>query len=119
MTDMEDYRRLILQTGKEEKSAPKETEKQASAQERRRETANHSAQLAPLRKKIQTAEKLMEKHQSKLKRLDEKLADPDLYVKDPTKATQLAKKRLDTEKALAEMEESWLELSGEYEAASE
>ncbi len=116
--DMEDYRRLILQTGRDERSAQKDTEKQASAQDRRREAADRRAQLAPLRKKIQAAEKLMEKHQGELERLDGLLADPDLYVKDPAKATKLAKKRSDTEKALAEAEENWLELSGEYEEAN-
>ena len=116
--DMEDYRRLILQSGREERSAQKETEKQASAQDRRREAAERRAQLAPLRKKIQAAEKLMEKHQGELKRLDGLLADSDLYVKDPAKATKLAKQRSDTEKALAEAEENWLELSGAYEEAN-
>ncbi|WP_321340917.1 ribosomal protection-like ABC-F family protein [Breoghania sp.] len=116
--DMEDYRRLILQTGRDERSAQKDTEKQASAQDRRREAADRRAQLAPLRKKIQAAEKLMEKHQGELERLDGLLADPDLYVKDPAKATKLAKKRSDAEKALAEAEENWLELSGEYEEAN-
>ncbi|WP_321504170.1 ABC-F family ATP-binding cassette domain-containing protein [Breoghania sp.] len=116
--DMEDYRRLILQSGREERSAQKEVEKQASAQDRRREAADRRAQLAPLRQKIQAAEKLMEKHQGELQRLDGLLADPDLYVKDPAKATKLAKQRSDAEKALAEAEENWLELSGQYEEAN-
>lgn len=116
--DMEDYRRLILQTGKEDRAAAKEAEKQVSAQDRRRESAEKRAQLAPLRKRIREAERQMEKLQGDLKRVDGLLADPDLYVKDPSKATQLAKKRSDTEKALEKAEEAWLALSGEYEAAS-
>ncbi|MBN9060429.1 MAG: hypothetical protein J0H21_14745, partial [Rhizobiales bacterium] len=58
-----------------------------------------------------------EKLQKEIQKLDTALADPNLYTRDPAKGTTLAKQRADAVKALAEREESWLEMSAEYEEA--
>ena len=117
--DMDDYRKLIVKgpdnsSGKSDSDASKNT-----AQDRRRESAAKRSELAPLRKKIKEAETLMEKLQKEIQKLDTALADVNLYVKDPAKATTLAKQRADAVKALGEREESWLEMSAEYEEAVE
>ena len=49
--------------------------------------------------------------------IDQVLADPALYERDPTRVTMLAKERADASAALAAAEEQWLALSGEYESA--
>jgi ATP-binding cassette, subfamily F, member 3 len=117
--DMEEYRKLILQGGKgADRAGALDKQQSGSAQERRRDAAEKRAQLAPLRKKIQAAERKVEKLQGDIKRFDGLLADPELYTRDPLKATQLAKRKADTEKALAKAEELWLGMSGEYEDAS-
>jgi ATP-binding cassette subfamily F protein 3 len=61
----------------------------------------------------------MEKLQKEIQKLDTALADVALYTKDPAKATTLAKQRADAVKSLGEREETWLEMSAEYESAAE
>ncbi|WP_417673711.1 ABC-F family ATP-binding cassette domain-containing protein [Roseibium sp.] len=117
--DMEDYRRLILQGPDAEKKARKEEEDdKGSAQERRREAAEKRHVLKPLRQKIEAAEKEMSRLQDKIVKLDEALADPEFFTREPERATKFAKERAYCEKKLVKTEEEWLELSAEYEEAS-
>ncbi len=117
--DMEDYRRLILQGPDAEKKARKEEEDdKGSAQERRREAAEKRHLLKPLRQKIEAAEKEMSRLQDKIVKLDEALADPEFFTREPDRATKFAKERAYCEKKLVKTEEEWLELSAEYEEAS-
>ncbi len=116
--DMDEYRKLILQGGKgTDRAGEMDKQQRGSAQDRRRDAAEKRAQLAPLRKEIQKAERKVEKLQGDIKRFDGLLADPELYARDPLKATQLAKRKADTEKALAKAEEDWLGMTSEYEDA--
>ena len=47
--------------------------------------------------------------------IEDQLADPALYEKDPVGATRLAKERSDLTGQLSRNEEKWLEMSAEYE----
>ena len=117
--DMEDYRRLILQGPDAEKKSRKEEEDdKGSAQGRRREAAEKRHLLKPLRQKIEAAEKEMSRLQDKIVKLDEALADPEFFTREPDRATKFAKERAYCEKKLVKTEEEWLELSAEYEEAS-
>lgn len=117
--DMEDYRRLILQGPDAVKKARKEEDDdKGSAQERRREAAEKRHLLKPLRQKIEAAEKEMSRLQDKIVKLDEALADPEFFTREPDRATKFAKERAYCEKKLVKTEEEWLELSAEYEEAS-
>ncbi|ECI7719557.1 hypothetical protein E0632_26495, partial [Salmonella enterica subsp. enterica] len=49
--------------------------------------------------------------------IEDQLADPKLYERDPSAATQLSKERSDLSAQLARNEEKWLDLSEQYEAA--
>ncbi|POF28781.1 ABC-F family ATP-binding cassette domain-containing protein [Roseibium marinum] len=117
--DMEDYRRLILQ-GPEaarkarEKAAAEEADN-ASAQEKRRGSAEKRSQLKPLKLKIAVAEKEIARLQEKIAKLDKALADPAFFALDPQRAAKFAKERAFCEKKLVKTEEEWLELSAEYE----
>ncbi len=122
--DMEDYRRLVLKRDAgngdgSRKQTMDGVEDRGSAQERRRAAAERRKELAPLRKKIKDAEKRIETLNRALEKLDARLADPDLFTADPAKGAMLAKERADTTAGIAAAEEAWLELSAEYEAASE
>jgi len=117
--DLDDYRRLVID-GATKPAARKDEGDEGprnTALDRRRAAAALREQLAPLRKKIKDAEARIEKLQKELARLDGDLADPDLFTRDAAKGTRLMKARSDAEKALGETEESWLELSAEYEEA--
>ncbi len=118
--DLEDYRRQVIEGATAPKSSAKSDEAadgRVSALDRRRAAAALREQLAPLRKKIKDAEARIEKLQKELEKLDRELSDPDLFTRDAAKGTRLMKARSDAEKALAETEETWLELSAEHEEA--
>lgn len=117
--DLEDYRRLVLEGASGPKSQDKgdASDGRPSALDRRRAAAALREQLAPLRKKIKDAETRIEKLQKEIAKLDGDLAEPDLFTRDAAKGTRLMKTRSDAEKALAETEELWLELSAEHEEA--
>ena len=65
-------------------------------------------QLAPLKKAMQAAEKKVETIGADIARLDAKLADPQLYAKDPSAAQSAAIERGQLAKRLSEAEEAWL-----------
>ncbi len=118
--DLDDYRRLVIEGASGSRSAKRDDDGEAgrvSALDRRRAAAALREQLAPLRKKIKDAETRIDKLQKEIAKLDGELADPDLFTRDAAKGTRLMKARSDAEKALAETEETWLELSAEHEEA--
>jgi len=118
--DMEDYRRLILQgpeAAQKARARAEEEAERASAQNKRREAAQKRSMLKPLKQKIDAAEKEMARLQEKIGKLDEALADPAFFQREPDRATKFAKERAYCEKKLVKTEEEWLELSAEFEEA--
>jgi ATP-binding cassette subfamily F protein 3 len=115
--DMDDYRRLVLSGPAEDGRAAARTDARPTAVDRRRLAAEKRAQLAPLRKRIQAVEGRIETLRASLRRLDEALADPGLFTRDPAAGTRLSKERADAARALDAAEDEWLTLSGEYEDA--
>ncbi len=117
--DLEDYRRLLLDQAREARrdKAPDKSEA-VSRKDERRAAAELRAQLAPLRKRVQQAEKKLETLHARQKGLQDRLADPKLYEGPPDKATALQVELGQVEKEIAEVEEAWLTLHEELEAAS-
>jgi ATP-binding cassette, subfamily F, member 3 len=108
--DMSDYRRDITGDSGDRKER-READKQSKA-DRRREAAQRRASLEPLAKQIKATEALIERIR---KRIEDQLADPTLYEREPKAATQLAKERSELATALSGHEDNWLTLSAEYE----
>jgi ATP-binding cassette subfamily F protein 3 len=75
--------------------------------------------LAPLRRRISTAEGAIKRLNDELARLDAALAEPGLYARDPKKAASLARQRAHACAELATAEEDWLAASAAYEQATE
>jgi len=67
---------------------------------------------------MQAAEKSVEKLNGEIAKLDQLLADPELYVKDAAKAQRAAQERGQLAKRLAEAEDIWLAATEEYETIS-
>jgi len=86
--------------------------------EQRRAAADRRASLAPLKKAMQSAEKNVEKLGAEIARLDQLLADAELYAKDPQRAQNAAIERGQLARRLSEAEEAWLVASENYETAS-
>ncbi len=82
----------------------------------RRAAAERRAELAPLKKAMQAAEKNVEQLSAEIARLDAALASPELYA-DAAKAQRLAIERGQIAKRLADAEESWLAATSAYEDA--
>ena len=117
--DMEEYRSLIVSSGKkkDEKEKADSAQDQVNKADQRKAAADRRASLAPLKKKINEIETLTRKLETLIQGLDAELADPALYEKSPAKAAEKVKQRGEAAAKLSAAEEQWLELSSEYEEA--
>ncbi|MET0358460.1 MAG: ABC-F family ATP-binding cassette domain-containing protein [Pararhizobium sp.] len=115
--DMEEYRSLIVSSGKKKDEKPEVIEDATSKADQRKANAEKRATLAPLRKKINDLESLTAKLEKQIQALDAELADPVLYEKFPAKAAEKVKQRGETAAKLGTAEEQWLDLSAQYEEA--
>jgi ATP-binding cassette subfamily F protein 3 len=111
--DLEDYKTLVTGVSsnrREQKEADK-----ASKADRRREAAQRRAALEPLAKEIRATEALMDRIRKRIDLIEDELANPAIYEKDPSTATRLAKERSQLAQTLAQNEDKWLTMSAEYE----
>ncbi|OWV67810.1 glycosyl transferase family 1 [Rhizobium sp. R339] len=115
--DMDEYRDLIVSSGKKKDEKLQTAEDTTSKADQRKLNAEKRASLTPLKKKINEIESLTAKLEKQIQALDTELADPALYEKTPAKAAEKAKQRGEAAAKLAAAEEDWLMLSAEYEEA--
>ncbi|MBD0415760.1 ABC-F family ATP-binding cassette domain-containing protein [Oryzicola mucosus] len=111
--DLEDYKTLV--TGVSGDRREKREAEKASKADRRREAATRRAAMEPLAKEIRATEGLMDRLRKRIDTIEDELANPALYEKDPIKATRLAKERSELSSQLAAHEERWLTMSADYE----
>jgi ATP-binding cassette subfamily F protein 3 len=111
--DLSDYRQEV--TGVSADRRERREADKASKADRRRDAAQRRQALEPLAKEIRATEALMERIRKRIDGIEDLLADPKLYERDPSAATQLAKERSDLSNTLAGHEDRWLTLSAEYE----
>jgi ATP-binding cassette subfamily F protein 3 len=120
--DLDDYRKLILASGRgdaaqADANGKERAQKRPDRAEIRRSAAEKRQELAPLRKRIADAEAAVARLTKEIARLDSALAEPGLFARDPAKAAAFAKARSDHAAALTQAEEDWLEASAAVEAA--
>ena len=89
-----------------------------SRQDQRRLAAEKRAQLAPLKRKVNAAEKALDAEQKRLTHLDAALADPDIYLNEKEKAQSLMLERGQVAKRIDALEEAWLEAADAHEKAA-
>ncbi len=120
--DMESYRALLLEERgartAERRDDRTYSEAKASRTDQRRAAAEKRAELAPLKKAMVAAEKLVDKLTKEIAALDALLADPALYTRDPARAQSTAQQRGQLSKHLGEAEEAWLLATEAYEDAA-
>jgi ATP-binding cassette, subfamily F, member 3 len=116
--DLDDYRALVLGKARDESERDVKAADRPSRSETRRAAAERRAELAPLKRRIAALETEMGRLGKRIGEIDQAMADPKLYERDPARVAMLAKERADAAAALAAAEEQWLALSGEYESAS-
>ena len=111
--DLSDYRQEVVGDSGDRRQR-READK-ASKADRRREAAQRRAALEPVAKQIRATEALIDRIRKRIDTIEDELANPAIYEKDPTTATQLARERSELGGTLAGHEERWLTLSQEYE----
>ena len=119
--DLDTYRAdLLEQRGQKTRDRPGNSGGQLGSTRagQRRDAALRRAELAPLRRAMQAAEKHVADIAAKIASVDKALADSTLYARDPDAARNLAIARGQQAQALAAAEEVWLEASEAYEAAA-
>ena len=114
--DLDDYRQLV--TGSTGNSKEKREADKASKADRRREAAARRAAAEPLAKEIRATEALMDRIRKRIDGIEDELANPAVYEKDPSTATRLAKERSQLSAQLSGHEERWLQMSADYEEAT-
>jgi ATP-binding cassette, subfamily F, member 3 len=121
--DLDSYRTYCLEgidAGKPARAGPKAgatNEPRLSREEMRRRAADRRAELAPLKRKVADAEKVMTDFGARIARIDTQLGDTGLYARDPAKAKKLTLDRGQLARDLERAEEVWLAASEAYEAA--
>ena len=118
--DMDDYRTELLadRSNKTKSQSPADGGGGDTRALQRRAAAERRAELAPLKKSMQAAEKAVEKVTTEIAKLDSALGDPALYATDPAKAKQLSIERGQLTKKLSEAEDTWLHATDAYESAT-
>jgi ATP-binding cassette subfamily F protein 3 len=122
--DMTSYRAELLAERGARVNRTRTTEGEGAAEPRtsradqRRQSAERRAGLAPLKKAMDGAERMVEKLTAELSALDTKLGDAALYTRDPAAAQKAQLERGQVAKRLAEAEDAWLTASEAYEQAA-
>jgi ATP-binding cassette, subfamily F, member 3 len=111
--DMDDYKKYVLEGAKGD-FVPR---KRAAEKPVIEKQAAPSGKALPLKKRLAAVEDKMKKFQDLIARVDQALANPASFTKDPVKAKQLSQQRGDLERALTATEEEWLMLTSEFEAS--
>ena len=112
--DLDDYRSLILSGDLGQR--PAQGKERLPASPSRPAPVEKRETQSSLRKKADAIEARMLKLNGLVERVDAALADPDIFVKQPEKAAELARRRGDLANALAAAENEWLELHAAMEA---
>jgi len=118
--DLDDYRKFLLNgdNAPTRRAPENSTGPKAKKEEARRNNAEKRHNLKPLKDKVSAAEHQIAALNTEIAKLDNALADPLLFTRDPAKAASVSKKRADAVRKLEAAEKSWLAASEAYENAN-
>lgn len=112
--DLDDYEAMIV-SGRGGESARRADAPKAEMPEARARAAERRAALKPLREKAKLLEAQLEKFQTILARVDQALANPEIFSKYPDRAKQITKDRASLITQIEATEEQWLGVMSEIE----
>jgi len=117
--DLDGYRRLLLERAREARreARPERTGDAPDRKADRRAAAEARAQLAPLRKAAQLAEKNLETLHRQQSEITAQLADPALYQGPAARLTELQRREAELARKVAEAEMAWLDAHEALEQA--
>ncbi|MCU0882925.1 MAG: ABC-F family ATP-binding cassette domain-containing protein, partial [Hyphomonadaceae bacterium] len=107
--DLDDYRSLVLSADRPSGGA---SPPPAPAWK-----AGPRPATGQLKKTLAALEKIIARETAELNAIDDALADPAIYARDPKGSAMMASRRAAHQKALDEAEEAWLEASSTLEGA--
>ena len=119
--DLKDYQDWLKNFTREIKQPePFITENPIDKKLARQQSAESRKKLAPLNKQIKALEKKIDREQTQLKKIEDQLADPEIYD-DSNKETlkQCLSKQAEVKKILVALEENWLETQEQIENMAE
>jgi len=114
--DMDEYRDIVVGTSKKGKKS-KQAEEPAPAAVEQVKPIEPAKRINPtvLKKKVDELQTMMGKIERLIQGIDTELGDPGIYAKNPARAAELTKARVNAEKKLAATEEEWLAAAAELE----
>ncbi|MEK9661021.1 MAG: ABC-F family ATP-binding cassette domain-containing protein [Alphaproteobacteria bacterium] len=116
--DIDDYRRLLL--GQRKAAEPADNavrgERREDRRDDRRAAAARRRELAPLRDKTKTAEKLLDRLTDARERLNAALADPKTHSGNGAVVVELQKQLAEVDRQIVTAEETWLTLQERLES---
>ena len=117
--DMEDYAKYVLDRARVAARAPTQVKSEPAAPAPKPAAPSKPATTAagPLKRKLEAAEQVLARETKALAAIDEALADPTLYVKDPVKAAELGRRREKAQAAVDRAEAAWMEAAEAVEGA--
>ena len=116
--DMDDYAKFVLDRARVAARAPtqiKDEVKTAPAPAATPSPKSAAAKLSPLKRKLEAAEQTLARCTAEVADLDKRLAEPQLYVKDPLGAKTLADRRARAQDRLDKAETEWMSAAEAYE----
>jgi ATP-binding cassette subfamily F protein 3 len=120
--DMDDYAKFVLDRARVAARAPtqvREADKPAVNTKAPIATGRDPVAAAgPLRRKLSAAEETLARATRTLAEIDAKLADPSIYVREPTAASDLAKRRERAQSQVDDAEAAWMAAAEALEAVA-
>jgi ATP-binding cassette subfamily F protein 3 len=116
--DLDAYQRMLTSPGNPKPVAGKPAP-EVDRKAQRQDAAQKRAEIAPLRKSIRDAEHKLERLRTEMARVEGFLADPKLYDGAPERVIKLGKDKARFEGEIRKVEDNWLKLSEELEAAQQ
>jgi len=114
--DLDDYEKVLLSNSESGSKTTEVKPEKVNKKEIRQQAADRRNELKPLRDRIKRLEREMEKLQSALQAIEEKLADTTLYEDDrKDELNDVLFDRARFAASLQEVEGEWLEKSQELE----
>jgi ATP-binding cassette subfamily F protein 3 len=119
---MEDYRRLLIEQRRNERTAQRTATGSEKAvrtpnrKDERRAKAEARQAVAHLKREVKAAEARMDELNGEIERLEREMADPTLYDGNPKRLTALQIRHAELNSSLKKTEETWLEAQGRIES---
>jgi len=114
--DLDDYKReLVLKRNSVSGSSGSEGNKRGSRKESRREAAMHRARIAPMRERVEAAERRCDTIAREKREVEAELAKPSLYETEGEEAKRLVSRLGKLERELEANESEWLRAQEDLE----